>query len=316
MNDTETRSLRVEDVVKRADHVVELVLADAQGQQLPSWQPGAHLSLKLGPGLERQYSLCGPLGDSYHWRVAVLRANNGRGGSEYIHEKVKKGDILEAQAPRNHFPLEPASEYIFVAGGIGITPILPMIEQATSSGTRWVLHYGGRSRSSMSYHQELEALGDHVRIVPEDQAGLLDLKAIGSTITPGAKLYSCGPEGLLNALTSLSSSWPKDTLHLERFSPISVTTPVQNREFTAHLRASGRSISVGVEESILEAMAREGIRWPCACREGTCGSCETRVLSGAIDHRDSVLSASEQEQGDWMMICVSRALGSEIELDA
>ncbi|MGO4317882.1 PDR/VanB family oxidoreductase [Agrobacterium sp. MCAB5] len=316
MNEQETRSLRVVDIVKRADDVAELVLADAQGRELPSWEPGAHLSLKLGPQLERQYSLCGPLGDTAHWRVAVLRAGNGRGGSQFIHENLRKGDILEAQGPRNHFPLEAASEYIFVAGGIGITPILPMIEQATARGTPWVLYYGGRSRSSMAYHQELEALGGHVRIVAEDHAGILDLKAIANTIAPGTKLYSCGPEGLLNALTALSSDWPKDTLHSERFSPITVSAPVQNHAFTAHLRASGRSISVGAEESILEAMTREGIRWPSACREGTCGSCETRVLSGAIDHRDSVLSASEQQQGDWMMVCVSRALGPEIELDA
>lgn len=307
--------LRVTDISHRADDVVELALANDNGAELPTWQPGAHLSLRLGPNLERQYSLCGGLGDRNRWRVAVLRVPNGRGGSDHIHDKVKVGDVLDAHGPRNHFELRRASSYVFIAGGIGITPILPMIEQATSQQIPWTLHYGGRSRSSMAYLDILARHGDRVHFVPQDEKGVLNLKAIGASLAAGTKVYACGPEGLLNALVSLSSEWPKDTLHLERFSPVATSEDRQGRPFTVHLRASGKSFQVGANETILQALAREGIQRPSACREGTCGSCETRVLSGEIDHRDSVLSPAEQQRGDWMMICVSRALGAEIELD-
>lgn len=308
--------LKVDEITRRADEVVEIALSDIAGNPLPEWKAGAHLSFNLSPDLERQYSLCGSLKDRNQWRVAVLRAPEGRGGSEHIHTHVKVGDVLDVAGPRNHFSLQPASSYIFVAGGIGITPILPMIEQATAQSTPWKLYYGGRTLSSMAYRDVLASYGDKVNILSQDVHGMLDLRKIAASVTPDTHVYSCGPSGLLDALVDLSSNWPKDTLHLERFSPIAAKPDQANKPFIAHLRASGKSVLVGAGESLLEALAREGIQRPSACREGTCGSCETRVLSGGVDHRDSVLSPSEQEQGDWMMICVSRAFGKEIELDA
>lgn len=307
--------LRIVETRRMADDVLELVLARPDGGPLPSWLPGSHISLELQQGLERQYSLCGRLDDNATWRIAVLKARESRGGSRHIHDQLKSGAVIRSTGLRNHFPLEAASGYIFIAGGIGITPMLPMIAQAEREGKPWVLHYGGRTRASMAYLTELTAYGDRVNIVPEDQSGMLDLRSITKVIPDGYLVYSCGPEGLLNALVGLSADWKEGTLHLERFSPVEVDVS-GDKPFTMHLRDSGRSIVVGANETILDAMAREGLTPPSSCREGTCGTCETRVLRGKVDHRDAVLSASEREAGDYMMICVSRALGDEIEIDA
>lgn len=316
MSNMNSIALRVIDTQVRADHVTEFVLVRADGAPLPAWAPGAHVSLHLHSGLERQYSLCGRLDDCDTWRITVLRERDGRGGSAYLHDHVKAGTLLCCKGPRNHFPLEMASSYIFIAGGIGITPIIPMIEQAERWGVPWTLYYGGRNRASMAYVSELASFGDRVQIVPQDECGILDLANLTAHVPSRGLVYACGPEALLNALTNLSAAWPKDTLHLERFSPIAPDPRVVNRPFTVHLRASGKTIRVGADESILRAMAREGLQPPSSCREGTCGTCETRVLSGAVDHRDSVLSQSEREAGDYMMICVSRAKSDELELDA
>uniref|UniRef100_UPI003F49995B PDR/VanB family oxidoreductase n=1 Tax=Ensifer adhaerens TaxID=106592 RepID=UPI003F49995B len=315
MNESTSFDLRVVETRAMADDVIELVLARSDGKALPAWQPGSHISIALADGLERQYSLCGRPDDDAAWRIAVLRAKDSRGGSSHIHDKVKSGALLRSTGLRNHFPLEEAAGYIFVAGGIGITPMLPMIAQAEAAGKAWTLHYGGRSRASMAYLSELADYGDRVRVVPEDQAGMLDLRAITGDIPEGHLVYACGPEGLLNALVELSHDWPKDTLHLERFSPVAIDAS-GDRPFTIHLRETGRSIVVQADETILDAMGREGLQPQSSCREGTCGTCETKVLRGRVDHRDAVLSASEREAGDYMMICVSRALDDEIEIDA
>lgn len=315
MSGTTSFDLRVVETRRMADDVLELVLARPDGGPLPSWLPGSHISLELQQGLERQYSLCGRLDDNATWRIAVLKARESRGGSRHIHDQLKSGAVIRSTGLRNHFPLEKASGYIFIAGGIGITPMLPMIAQAEREAKPWVLHYGGRTRASMAYLTELTVYGDRVNIVPEDQAGMLDLRSITKDIPEGYLVYSCGPEGLLNALVGLSADWKEGTLHLERFSPIEVDVS-GDKPFTVHLRDSGRSIVVGANETILDAMAREGLNPPSSCREGTCGTCETKVLRGKVDHRDAVLSASEREAGDYMMICVSRALGDEIEIDA
>ncbi|MBX5212137.1 PDR/VanB family oxidoreductase [Rhizobium sp. NZLR11] len=315
MSEAVSFDLRVVATRVMADDVVEIILARSDGAPLPKWFPGSHISLELQKGLERQYSLCGRVDDDATWRIAVLKARQSRGGSRHIHDDVKPGSVLRSTGLRNHFPLENANGYIFIAGGIGITPMLPMITEAEAQGKPWTLYYGGRSRTSMAYLVDLAAYGDRITVVPEDEAGMLDLRAITGEIKPGYHVYACGPEGLLNALIGLSDGWQAGTLHLERFSPVEIDASA-NKPFTVHLRDSGKSILVAANETILDAMAREGMQPPSSCREGTCGTCETRVLRGRVDHRDAVLSASEREAGDYMMICVSRAADDEIEIDA
>ena len=311
-----TRRLVVADRRDEADGVVSLTLRSPDGAALPSWQPGAHVDLLLPNGLERQYSLCGDLSDTGSWRIGVLREPDGRGGSEFIHSRLKTGSDVEVRGPRNHFELLPAERYLFIAGGIGITPILPMLDAATTAGAQWSLLYGGRSRASMAFTDELAArFGDRVSIRPQDRYGLLDLAAYLGAPQPRTRVYCCGPAGLLDAVLDYCEAhgWPEP--HIERFEPKPAADSGADQPFEVVLSRSGRTLQVPADASILDVVREAGISVLYSCTEGTCGTCETDVLDGAPDHRDSVLSSAEQAAGDTMMICVSRAKGDRLVLD-
>jgi ferredoxin-NADP reductase len=299
-----------------AERVVALELRDPSGAALPPWSPGAHVDLLLGDGIERQYSLCGDDTDRTTWRIAVLRERDGRGGSERVHEVVESGALVRVRGPRNHFPLEPAHGYLFVAGGIGITPILAMIRHADREGMPWTLAYGGRTRSSMAFLDELvERHGDRVTVTTEEETGLLDLAALLPGHETGTLVYVCGPEPLLKAVEERCADWPEHTLHLERFSPKKIGEPVLHDAFEVELALSGRTVAVEPDTSILRAVEAAGIPVLFSCTEGTCGTCETAVLSGEVDHRDSILTKEEQAANDTMMICVSRAACPRLVLE-
>jgi ferredoxin-NADP reductase len=296
-----------------ADGVLELTLAAADGSELPPWQPGAHIDLLLEPGLVRQYSLCGDPADRSHWRVAVLREPAGRGGSRYVHERLAPGARLPADGPRNHFELLPAAEYLFIAGGIGITPILPMVAAAEAAGARWRLLYGGRSRATMAFLDRLDRYGDRVSVRPQDETGLLDL-AFLDTPQPQTLVYCCGPEPLLTAVEQRCSGWPEGALRVERFAPRQAG-PVTDHDIQVLLSRSGRTVDVPAGISILKAVELAGVSVLSSCQEGTCGTCETEVIEGEPEHRDSVLTEAERAAGDLMMICVSRCRGKRLVLD-
>ncbi|GAA4879448.1 cytochrome P450 [Saccharopolyspora cebuensis] len=292
-----------------ADGVVALTLGHPDGGDLPRWKPGAHLDLHLpgadGP-LVRQYSLSSDPEDRTTYRIGVLREPDGRGGSAAAHHLVP-GSTVTTSWPRNNFRLAPADRYVFVAGGIGITPILPMIAEAERAGARWELVYGGRSRSSMAFLDELAAHGDKVTLVPQDEAGRIDVPGLLGTARRGTLVYACGPEPLLRAVERTTAGWPKGSLRLERFAPKPVERAEPDTPFQVECAASGTVVDVGADETLLDAAANAGLPVLSSCQEGTCGTCETRVLAGRADHRDSILSAAEHEAGDTMMICVSRA---------
>jgi len=291
-----------------AERVIALELRDPTGGLLPAWTAGAHIAVLLGDGIERQYSLCGDDTDRTTWRIAVLRELDGRGGSERIHEAARLGATLRVRGPRNHFPLEPARRYLFIAGGIGITPILAMVAHAERGGMPWTLAYGGRTRSSMAFLEELlPRYGQRVVVTTEDETGLLDLGALLPAHEPGTLVYACGPEALLKAVEERCATWPEHTLHLERFSPKQIGEPVLHESFEVELALSGKTITVDPDTSILRAVEAAGVPVLFSCTEGTCGTCETTVLSGEVDHRDSILTPQEQAANDTMMICVSRA---------
>lgn len=299
-----------------ADGVVRLTLRHPAGDPLPPWQPGAHIDLLLGPDLVRQYSLCGDPADRSVLRVAVLREPAGRGGSAYVHDSLADGARLRIRGPRNHFALEDAPRYLFIAGGIGITPIVPMIARAQARGADWRLVYGGRSRASMAFRDELSArYGDRVRVFPQDETGLLDLATLLGESEEGTAIYCCGPEPLLAAVEQRCAAWPAGTLHVERFSPKEGADDGQRTEFEVELARSGVSITVPAEKSILHAVEEAGVAVLSSCQEGTCGTCETPVLEGVPDHRDSLLTEEEQAANDTMMICVSRCQGRRLVLD-
>ncbi|OZM71110.1 oxidoreductase [Amycolatopsis antarctica] len=290
-----------------ADGVLSLSLVPAGGGELPRWTPGAHVDVVLGNGITRQYSLCSDPADRYRWRIGVLREPRGRGGSEYVFDKVHSGDIVEVGAPRNHFELARADRYVFVAGGIGITPILPMITHAEREGAQWTLLYGGRTRTSMAFTEELAHHGDRVTIAPQDESGLLDLAGLLGTAAPGTLVYACGPEPLLGAVADRMRGWQPGALRVERFAPLAVEPAGAEEAFEVEFHASGITAVVPPGASILSVAEDAGIIADWSCREGTCGSCEAPLLAGRAEHRDSLLSEEERERQDAMMICVSRA---------
>jgi cytochrome P450/ferredoxin-NADP reductase len=298
-----------------ADGIVELTLAEPSGAPLPAWNAGAHIDLVLNPSLTRQYSLCGSTADESTWKVGVLRDPESRGGSAYVHEKLAEGATVRVRGPRNHFPLVASPRYLFIAGGIGITPILAMIEAAEARGADWNLLYGGRSRASMAFLDRFE--GDQrVTLAPRDEGDRLDLPSLLGTPQPGTLVYCCGPSALLDAVEEACASWPDGSLHLERFAAKVVEASEDALDsFEVECARSGVTVTVAEGTSIFDAVEKAGVEVLGSCMEGICGTCECDVLEGTPDHRDSVLSKSDRERGDTIMTCVSRSQSTKLVLD-
>ena len=301
----------------RAEGVISLTLADPTGAKLPAWTPGAHIDVLLDDTVVRQYSLCGSPGDQHNWRIGVLLDPGGRGGSRRVHETMNVGDAVAVRGPRNHFPLLAADRYVFIAGGIGITPMLPMLEAATDAGAAWQLFYGGRSRESMAFIGELARYGDRVTLWPEDTRGMLPLDEILSSPSDGVFIYCCGPEGLLTATERQCAAWPVGALHVERFAakPKPEAATEGDSAFEVVCRRSGVTVMVPPDKSIIDVLEENGVSVLSSCLEGVCGTCETAVLAGTPDHRDSLLTQEERETNEYMMVCVGRALSDRLELD-
>ncbi|MET9529188.1 MULTISPECIES: PDR/VanB family oxidoreductase [unclassified Streptomyces] len=308
---TVSRRLLITERTPEADGVVRLRLESASGERLDAWTPGAHLDLVLPSGLVRQYSLCGDPADREAYTVATRLIEDGRGGSREVHEQLHAGAEIEVRGPRNRFPLVEAASYVFVAGGIGITPVLPMLRAAEAAGARWRLVYCGRTRASMPFLAEAVELGGgdagRVTVVPQDELGHPELD-FGAD-PPGTVYYCCGPEGLLGAV---SAALPDGAaLHLERFAP--QTGTADSASFDVELRRSGRTVTVAPGATVLAAVRAEVANVPYSCEQGFCGTCQQRVVEGEIDHRDELLT--DAERGDSMLICVSRARGGRLVLD-
>lgn len=299
-----------------ADGVVTVVLTDPSGQDLPEWSPGAHIDLVLSDDLTRQYSLCGSLTDLSSYRIGVLRDPSSRGGSEFVHVELELGSTVRIRGPRNHFPLVDAPGYLFVAGGIGITPMLPMIAAAESSGANWRLLYGGRNKDSMAFLDELEQFGERVSVYPQDVSGMIPLEKELSEPVAGALVYSCGPGPLLDAVEGFTSHWPPDSFHAERFAAKAVAAGENSLEsFEVVCQRSGITLKIEPDQSILAAAESAGLKILASCRAGVCGTCEADVLDGTPDHRDSVLSAEEREANEFMLVCISRSQSARLVLD-
>lgn len=308
--------LVVESLQRVAEGVVALTLVDPDGAALPAWTPGAHVDLELGD-LVRQYSLCGDPTDPRSYTVAVLREPESRGGSAYVHEQLAVGSRVVVRGPRNHFALVSAPRYRFVAGGIGITPLLPMIAEAEATGADWHLWYRGRARAGMAYCDLLTQYGDRVTLLPGDETGPLDLAQVLADPAEGTVVYACGPERLLVGIEEVcAATWPASALHLERFAAKEIEAPAGGeRSFELELAASGVTLTVPPDKSIFNVVLEAGISVLGSCHEGVCGTCEQIVLEGEVDHRDSVLSESERAANDAMMVCVSRCFSDRLVLD-
>lgn len=309
--------VRAEELAYESDVVISIRLARPDGTPLPAWEPGAHIDLILPTGLVRQYSLVESAPDLSWYRIAVFREPFSRGGSEYVHWFLRPGQLVAVRAPLNHFRLVEAQEYLFIVGGIGITPILAMIDRVRARGAAWALHYGARTLDSMAFRDRLAAYGSSVVFWPANTAGLLPLANLIGAYRPGVAIYCCGPAGLLDAAQQVAarSGWPADALRTERFKPRVRPAPGPGRRTTVIAARSGVEVEAAPDQSVLDALTSAGVRVDSSCRNGVCGTCQVRVLAGEPDHRDDVLTAAEQLAGDTMLVCVSRARSASLTLD-
>lgn len=319
------REVEVDVEVRRrevvSDGVVTLTLADPTGADLPEWAPGAHIDLMLTPSLVRQYSLCGDTANRAEWKVGVLLDPNSRGGSQFVHDKLHEGAAVRVRGPRNHFPLVGSPRYLFVAGGIGITPMVPMIAAAEAAGADWRLLYGGRTRSSMAFVDGLRRHGDRVTVCARDAQDDKNFReCLGAALSePGENtlVYCCGPEGLLGAVEDACKTWPDGSLHIERFSAKALEEPSADAKatFEVECQRSGVTLTVPQDKSIYEVCEEAGVDVLGSCMEGVCGTCECDLLEGEGDHRDSVLNDAEKEANQSILICVSRSRSERLVLD-
>ena len=301
-------------VIARDQDVVMLTLADPDGAPLPPWRPGAHLDIQLPSGRVRQYSLCSEHAVRDTYRIAVRRIFDGGGGSVEMHDVVV-GGCVRTNGPRNAFPLtlpgygSPTQRVRFVAAGIGITPILPMVRHVQRLGVPWSMVYAGRSRDSLPFLDELAEFGDRVDIRTDDVGGVPTPAELLGECPGRTAVYACGPAPMLTAIRARLAARADVELHFERFAAPPV---IDGEAFGVRVASTGTVVRVEAEETLLSALQRADILPPYSCRQGFCGTCRTRVLDGQVDHRDTLLTDPERTAG-MMLICISRA-GHEEQL--
>ncbi|HKU87856.1 MAG TPA: PDR/VanB family oxidoreductase [Casimicrobiaceae bacterium] len=297
-------------------HVFELVASG--GQELPPFTPGAHVTVRAPNGQLRKYSLANDCGERHRYVIAVKREAAGRGGSASLVDDCGQGALLACSAPQNDFELsEKAKEFLFIAGGIGITPIMSMVRHlALRDARRFKLHYLTRLPEETAFLDELRAPPFSASVAIHHDGGdpgrSFDLWPLFER--PRAlHVYCCGPRAMLQAVRDMSGHWSTSTIHIESFADAGTLAVPEDRPFRVRLARSGTTVDVGARQSILEALREHGLDVPSSCESGTCGTCRTRLLAGDVDHRDLVLS--DAEHADNIMVCVSRARSPEIVID-
>jgi ferredoxin-NADP reductase len=310
----QTLQVRVRALIWEAPGVLSLQLAAPDGSPLPPFAPGAHIDLSLPDGTLRQYSLCGDPSDTSHYRLGI-RAVPGGPSSGFIHRKLRPGELLSISAPRNHFPLAEAVSYLFIAGGIGITPLIPMMRQARAKGRPWTLLYCNRRTEDAPFLAEIKTLGGEISLHSSEAGTRLDVAPRLATVQKNTQVYCCGPARLMTAVEQATTAWPEGSIHFEWFTPRSRPADETSGSFEVVCQQSGVTLTVSPDQSILAALTQAGVEIPRSCEQGVCGTCEVRLISGEVDHRDSILSSAEQAANRTMMVCVSRARGTRLVLD-
>ncbi|MGE0315672.1 MAG: 2Fe-2S iron-sulfur cluster-binding protein [Lautropia sp.] len=312
----EPLSLRLEAIRYEAEGVSTFEFRDPAGLALPPFEPGAHVDIHMSPGLSRQYSLCGSPAERDRYVVGVKRDPASRGGSTWMFDRLKVGDLVSVGSPRNQFALADGAHpsWLF-AGGIGITPIRCMVEHLAAAGGDWHLYYAVARRREAAFARELARFGDrvHLHVDDEHQGRVIDLRALVASAPAHAHLYCCGPAAMLDAFDAATAGRPADRVHVERFAP--KPAPAVGEGFTVALAKSGRRLRVEPGRSIAETLIDAGVPVTVSCEQGICGTCETRVVSGIPAHRDSLLSDEEKARNDVMMICCSGSLSDTLVLD-
>lgn len=310
-----TRRMRVSQVEDVADGIRRIVLSSEDGSHLPDSWPGAHIEIEAD-GLNRHYSLCGQNDDA--WEIAVALEPDSRGGSKWIHENVRVGTSLDVRGPRSNFRFDvSASRLILVAGGVGITPMLAMADEAKARGIDYELHYAGRERKAMAYLERIaEDHAEHTTIYVSSEGNRLDTSVFAERYAPGVQLLTCGPDRLTSDLLEKLADWPTDTVRRESFSAATILEDAANEPFTVVINSTGEESEVPANTTLLEHLENAGHDLYADCREGLCGTCEVGVITGDPDHRDHLLTEREKETGHRMLPCVSRgACTSKLVLD-
>lgn len=321
MTQQQTFPVRVRAVTYEAQGILGFELVPhPPAPALPAFSAGAHIDLHLPNGLIRSYSLLNDPREQHRYVIAVNKDLKSRGGSRHLHEVLRTGDTLLIAGPRNNFPLDETSPHnVFIAGGIGITPILGMIRRSQALGTPWRLFYATRAPENAAFLDTLNTFRDDPKVEVNfnfDNASggrLLDLTSIVRTLPPAAHIYCCGPLPMLSAYEKATAGLPPERVHMEYFA--SSQAAATDGGFTVQLARSGKSLQILAGQSILDGLINIGIEPPYSCREGVCGTCEVRVIEGIPDHRDLVLSAAEKSANDRMMVCCSGAMSARLVLD-
>lgn len=307
--------VRIRTIRWEADGINSYMLEPVGGGLLPAFDPGAHVDVQLKPGLARSYSLVNDPAIRGYYEIAVHHAIDGRGGSSHIHGQWRAGEIVEISEPKNNFPMvEDASHTVLIAGGIGVTPMLPMIARLEKLGRSWELHYVAAAPERAAYVERLENY-DQVRIAYDGIPGgdRLDLQAICAAAPADAHLYCCGPTGMLDAFVAINADRPKGHAHIEYFS--AETELATEGGYTLELARSGKTLVVEEGETMLDALLSAGVNIGFACAEGICGTCEVKVLSGIPDHRDHFLSEDDKAANTSIMVCCSGSKSANLVLD-
>ena len=304
----EIRRVQVHSIHEIAKQTLRFTLNPADGRALPAFEPGAHIDVYLPNGLVRQYSLCGKTIDLFY-TIAVKCDEGGRGGSVNLHTQVKVGDFLAVSTPRNHFPLIASEKkVVFIAGGIGITPIFSMIQSLMMQNRDWELHYCAR------FYEELNQIDANKVNSYFSEEPILNIESLFELCEDGLDIYCCGPAGLMQSVERIASNHPMKKVHFEWFTA-PTTKDYKNIAFEIELKKSNIVLSVPDNKSILSVLRENGYLPLSNCEQGLCGSCETVLLEGKADHRDTLLSDEEKEANKIIMICVSRAKSDRLVLD-
>lgn len=310
---SDRRPLRVKRMAWEAPGVLSVDLVAPDGAALPAWEAGSHIDLHLPAAPIRQYSLCGNPDDRSTWRIAVREVPGGV-VSGLVHKALRPGAMVEAEGPRNSFPLVPSPSYLFIAGGIGITPILPMLRAAQRMGAQATLLFCVKRAEDAPFLDTARGLCQVV-LHCSAEGTRLDVAARLATVQPGTLLYCCGPAPLMTAVEAAAAHWPDGSLRFEWFAPKARPDGEGAGAFDVVCARSARTLRVEAGTSVLSALRGAGLDLPSSCEQGVCGTCECRVLEGEVEHRDSILSASERAANAAMMTCVSRAKGARLVLD-
>lgn len=319
MSGAEKIQVKVTEITPQNELVTRFRFERIDGGQLPTFSGGAHTVVEMQDGSITRlnpYSLMSDPFDQSSYTISVRRDDAGRGGSLFMHQKVKLGDHMTISYPVNLFSLDlRARKHLFLAGGIGITPFLAQIKQLSVLHNHWELHYACRSQSLATYADDLtDRHPNETHIYYDDKNQTIDLKALLSGQPLGTHVYVCGPKGMIEWVrnTAKAEGWPHDCVHYEEF-----LAPQPGKPFEVYLKTSDTTVQVGEHESLLEAIERAGVDAPYLCRGGACGQCETVVLDhqGNLVHRDHWLTDEEKAAGKKIMPCVSRFEGQTLVLD-